>query len=335
MENEILRILLRMIYNDKLLEAYENRDESIEFPNTIKLEANVKNIIDFNLNFFDKYKVTLIKNAVIYAIENKIDEYLKFVKNHIDNLNEVLENEIFFKTKTTELAFKNIAYKVRGVDKDGYLRMDTDLNNNTINKNKDLFNRISNNFIKIEFITSKYRKALFNFLNVYDISDMDVYLNMFLITDKLDNVFIDETDFVTKENINEFKKIIIRMILSDNYIQLETYMYEQKLDEKIDEILDKNDSANEEIEDEYDHDEMNDFVLQLKTLDFINKCIVNNKYVLPNDDFIRFKLINNFLVYNVDYDKSYDIETIEQNKKKKLNLLKINPFYKFDMFNKN
>ena len=90
MENEILRILLRMIYNDKLLETYENRDESIEFPNTIKLEANVKNIVDFNLNFFDKYKVTLIKNAVIYAIENKIDEYLKFVKNHIDTLNEVL-----------------------------------------------------------------------------------------------------------------------------------------------------------------------------------------------------------------------------------------------------
>ena len=43
-------------------------------------------------------------------------------------------------------------------------------------------------------------------------------------------------------------------------------------------------------------------------------------------------MLENFIDYNNINSKEYEISVVEENKEKKLNLIKINPLYKLDLF---
>ena len=84
MEQEIFKIIMGMIYDDKLEDMYENRSHDIIFPLNIKLDPNFKVLSDFNQRYFEKYEVILVNNALIYALRKNDKEYLTFFKENIN-----------------------------------------------------------------------------------------------------------------------------------------------------------------------------------------------------------------------------------------------------------
>ena len=70
MENEILNIITRMAYSDKIIEAREKRLDDTPFPLKIELPPNVRVITDFNDEYYLKYENTLIIHAIVYALKN-------------------------------------------------------------------------------------------------------------------------------------------------------------------------------------------------------------------------------------------------------------------------
>ena len=100
MEQEILDIIKRISYSDRIKELYDNRSKIIEFPLNVTL--NYKIISDFNDEYFNKYENILVENALINAINNKETKYLDFFNNHIENIKEVLDNNIAFRNNTSD-----------------------------------------------------------------------------------------------------------------------------------------------------------------------------------------------------------------------------------------
>lgn len=335
MDKEVLDIVMQMIYNDKINEMYENRSTQIDFPIKITTELNFKVLVDFNNNYFNKYQYILLNNALTYALKQNNKDYLNFIKENIDRLKEYLETEMMFRIKTIELAYKNLINKFyENKYKDEEI----------IEQNKDFYEKINKIFTKKEFITQIYRKIIFEFINSTD-EDKEELLDHFLSTDYFDNDVITLSEnFIEKNSINNFKKIIVRLILFDTYLHIQSLYMEEEIDKHINNIYkkyhnegyDENTYYDEDLDtDDFDEEdfEMLNEENDMKILEYIDYCIQNNRFELPSDETTRMNILAKFLTYNVYSDKNgrnYDIETIEQDTEKKLTLKKINPLYKLE-----
>lgn len=339
MENEILDIIKKMIYEDLENEAYENRYKTVDFPTTINLIPNFKVITDFNDYYFEKYKQILVTNSVVYALENNKSSYIDFIENHISNLEKALNDINLFKAKTTEFAILNLISKSNKIG--NTLLFNINSNKNTIDNNKTLFDTINKNFISFTSFTNFYRNILFDYLSQFDKLDRDMILDEFLTSNSLDEEFIKfSKKNILKNRINTYKYFIIRNILSDNYLIVTTTKIESEFDKYIDNI-NKNEIEDEyddeldyESEKEFDDEDVLDFT-DKKIHNYLEKCIENNRFLLPIENNLRFNMFVNFLAYNESNSKEYDIETVEGsiNDLKKLKL--INPLYKFDLIKTN
>lgn len=332
MEKEVLDIIMQMIYNDKIDEMYEKRSMKIDFPITVPTEINFKVLTDFNANYFDKYQYILLNNALVYALKHNNKDYLLFIKEHINNLKNYLKNEMMFRIKTIELGYKNLINKF-------YLNNYKD--KDIINKNKNLFKKINEISVKKETINQVYKNILFNLINnTYD--KKPELLNQILSTNEFDKHIIELSNgIIDKNDINHFKNIIIRLILGDTFLHIVSNYMDEEYNDDSDNLYYKEDYDDKyENEQDYDDKDLDEFEkeIDMKILKHIEICVNNNIYVLPNDEDLRNDIISYFLIYNTytdDNTRKFDIETIEQDKEKKLVLKKINPLYKLDAIDLN
>lgn len=331
MENEIIKIILQLSYDNELEKLINSDKTTLPFPLKLNLTPTIKVLNLFNESYFDKYKETLLENALVYAMETKNKRYLNFIKENLSRIKEMASNEFSFKLKTTELAFKNISSK--SFIKNDSFEFNPDLNKKTIEKNKELFNEIKKSFAKIESVSNYYLNIILDFISNVPYENQEEQLNKFINTKELDTIVMKKYN-LSNEDLNFLKIFTVRKILADNFIEITIFNYEDELDEKLHNIDSSYRYDSEEKFDDFDYfDENNDIEEDYdnKTLDFIEKCVVSNNYVLPSDNHLRFYMINNFLSYNDDNNKSYEIETIESNKKLLKTLKQINPLYKFDL----
>ena len=124
------------------------------------------------------------------------------------------------------------------------------------------------------------------------------------------------------------------MILSDNYLIIESDLHEKDIDDLIADI--KLNYYEEDNEDYKDEDEVEEEIKELENdkeiLEFITNCLDYNTFNLPKNKRIKNVMLENFIDYNNINSKEYEISVVEENKEKKLNLIKINPLYKLDLF---
>ena len=296
MENEIIKIILQLSYDNELKKLINSDKTTFSFPLKLNLTPTIKVLNLFNESYFDKYKETLLENALVYAIETKNKRYLNFIKENLSKIKEMTSSEFSFKLKTTELAFKNISSK--SFIKNDYFEINPNLNKKTIEKNKELFNDIQKSFAKIESISNYYLNIILDFISNFSYANQEEQLNKFINTKELDKMVMKKYN-LSNEDLNFLKVFTVRKILADNFIEITVFNYEDELDEKLhnidssyhydsEEEFDDNINffgENDDIEEDYDN----------KTLDFIEKCVASNNYVLPNDNHLRIYMINNFL----------------------------------------
>jgi len=345
MEKEILDIIKRISYSDRIKELYDNRSKIIEFPLNITL--NYKIIADFTDEYFFKYENVLIENALINALENNESKYLEFFNNHKNDLKELIDNNIAFRIKTSDLAIKNIMNKI-------YFNKNND--EKIKNNNKEIFNKIKNIYTSVESLGVVYRKIIMTFLESKNDIEKEKLLDIFLLSNLFDSVLVDlSNNLLNPKNMLEFKKMLIRLILFDNYLHIETtkddkeekdnentyYLDQEELDSMGEEIYndveEDEDLDNEDIQVEVvemvDCDDLYNKENKL-ILSHIKNCIKYNKYVLPEDEDLRFTIYSRFISYNLYIpEKEENYNLIKDDKEKVLNLKKINPLYKLEFVN--
>lgn len=326
MENEILNIITRMAYSDKIIEAREKRLDDTPFPLKIELPPNIKVITDFNDEYYLKYENTLIINAIVYALKNNKEEYLKFVYNHINDLRIVLNNELNARIHTTKYAITNIVKSLKQIN--GKLSFNNEINLETIKDNKNIFDKIDILFTETQFITNLYRKVLFEFLEAYDRDEMSYYLSIFLTTNRMDSMFLNNNDYIGKEELQSFKYIITRMVLQDNYITIKTELHENEISDYIDSLNNK--SFEEELNKD-EEAEINYYNNLKETLHHIEDCLETKNFCLPQNQEMIENMLNTFIEFNYIKCKEYEKDLIDKDKQMRLELSKINPLYKFDI----
>lgn len=333
MENEIAEKFLQIECNDKIEQYVNERKEEIDYPLNLNLNTNYKTILDFNDEYFDKYEYTLLINAIIYNLEHKPNSILlNDIKNNINNIREYINSSLILRAKIIQDAISNI--KLISYKDQGKIKINKTPNLKVINNHKVIFNKINEQYINVNSITEIYRKTLFKFLDVYNRYDITYYLNVFLTSNNLDKAFLQNNNLITKDNLFEYKRTLIRMILSDNYLIIESDLHEKDIDDLITDI--KLNYYEEDNEDYKDKDEVEEEIKELENdkeiLEFITNCIDYNTYNLPKNKRIKNVMLENFIDYNNINSKEYEISVVEENKEKKLNLIKINPLYKLDLF---
>lgn len=346
MEKEILDIIKRISYSDRIKELYDNRSKIIEFPLNITL--NYKIIADFTDEYFFKYENILVENAIINALENNECKYIEFLNNHINDLKETLDNNIAFRIKTADLALKNIINKI-------YFNKNND---EKIKKdNKDIFNKIKNVYTSVNSISLTYRKFIMTFLETKNELEKEKLLDIFILSNIFDSIIIDISNNLLKpKDLLDFKIILIRLILFDNYLHIETIKEdseEEKDNENIyyldhKELGSVEEEVYEEKDEEYilDDDDINVEIVEMVDcnklyneenkliLTHIKNCIKYNKYVLPEDENLRTAIYSRFISYNLYIpNKEENYNLIKDDKEKVLNLKKINPLYKLEFVN--
>ena len=333
MEKEIAEIFFQIECNDKIEQYANERKEEIDYPLNLNLSTNYKTILDFNDKYFDKYEYTLLINAIIYNLEhNPNSRLLNDIKNNINNIREYINSSLILRAKIIQDAISNI--KLISYKDKGKIKINKDPNLKVINNYKALFDKINEQYINVNSITEIYRKTLFKFLDVYNRYDITYYLNVFLTSNNLDKAFLQNNNLITKDNLFEYKRTLIRMILSDNYLIIESDLHEKDIDDLITDIkLNYYEEDNEDYKDEDEvEEEIRDLENDKEILEFITNCIENNTYCLPKNNRIKNMMLENFIDYNNINSKEYEISVVEENKEKKLNLIKINPLYKLDLF---
>ena len=322
MENTIITILKELINKDKIDTAYNDKASTIDFNNIDKLEPNMKVIIDFNDVYFNNFEYTLLFNSIVYALEVNDQIFLNYFKNNISNIKNTIKNNSLFKIKITEYAIKNINNKI-----DNNMNYINDLNNETINNNSKIFDTIKKQYFSFKGIGDIYRSLIIDLIYKYPniIKDDILFFEQFLFSKKYDSFFIvNNKDFINENNISQYKIILTRLILADNYINTEVELIENDFDDFLNDIDDDYENIEEEELIEEDTEINN----------YLNECIKHNYYYLPKDNDLRFNMYRKFLIYNSgDYDKSYDYDTINSDNEKRLKLIKINPLSKIDLLN--
>ena len=221
-----------------------------------------------------------------------------------------------FRVTITRFAFYNLKRKIiLNIDNDERIK----------NSNKNIFYNLYNVY-KINTITSIYRKILLDFLKKFNSDDLEIILDDILTTNKYDNELIKSNDFLNRNNIIQFKCFIIRVILSDNYIDIKSTEKDIVLYDEL--FIDEDE---EDFEDEFDYED--------DPIDLIDEQIVN--YIenlkgayLPNDIELRYYLYNRFVMYNIYVkEQKFDIESIKDDSETIKVLKKINPHYYLDIIN--
>ena len=324
MENVIIRIIIRFIYEDTINNALNDDSNDI-----IKLEikSTPKVINEFIKKYFYKYEDVLIVNALVYSIVNNDDSFInelkEVFKGDYNNYKMSLLNNIALQYKIADLAVKNIIGNC--VIENSILIFKPDNNNKIIDNNKGLFDEILSNYIKVDAIFNYYRKIMFGFIEIAQkyLPDTDAFLNVFLESNTFDDEFLKyATNYIKKENLSFFKSVIKKMIICDNYVFSELAI------EEYEDIFENDDVDIEEVEESNER-----LKIYRNILDYIEICSETNNFELPNDDEIKLEMINNFIVYEQDtsLDRQEDIKLIEEDPETHFKLKKINPLYKFDL----
>lgn len=341
MEKEILDIIIRLCYRDRLKELYEKRENNIEFPIKLSLPANFKVVSDFCDDYFFKYEKILLENALIYALYIKEKNYLTFIKEHIFELRKTIDNDLPFRLKTADLGIKNITNKnIANINIDEKIKRE----------NSELFNIIEKTYTDIKCVTLLYRNIIMNFLDTTYNEDREILLDTFLLTDEVNKYFIELNQDVNEKDLKYLKQTLVRLILFDNYLHIEKTLedinnYNESYDnDYLKNILNiEKDDHSEDID--YEIDDENEDEMDIETdyensckeiLNHINLCIKRNKFNLPTNTDLRFNMYSKFLSYNLYLDdRKYDYNKIESDKVKALKLSKINPLYKLELLNFN
>lgn len=307
-EIEILKKITNLISNYLYINNLNstNKIDIINIPKDI-----VDNFID---KYFNQYEETLIKNSLIYALSNEKKDYLKLYLNNQTNFNEYLKLNNEQKLITTRYALQNIYTKiVNNINND----------NQIIESNPNYF---KDNYDYI-FITELYRMLLLELINPK--LDNDVYntLDQIFYTNKLDKEIIKQFCTFTKQDLYLFKKIVIRFLLSDNFVYFESLKYDLETEEEL--SLENEDEFIEELDEDFNIEGIQEYEVEVddEILDYIYECIENNTFILPEDNDLRYRIYETFIKTNVDIvNKQYDLINIEDNNKT-LELKKINPLY--------
>ena len=303
MENEILNI----IYNEK------DRIELQDFLN------------EFDTKYYSIYKETLILNSIIFALKYNNNFYINYIK---DNISSIDDNN-FLKQTTILYAIRNILDNSKFIN--NKIVFDNTTNNKYIKRNKELIDKLKLDSMKIYTINKLYREELLNFLSTRKNQDIAVFLDKFLNTTELDKRFLSNSKVIENKDLLSFKYYIIRLIISDNYLFIESEFMEEDTISYIDELKDKYNIDIENLNDE-ELDDIEYIEESEEIINHIKSCLEDNYYILPTDDTTRLNMLENFINYNYQsFTKEYEILNIESDEEKKLNLRKINPLYRLDL----
>lgn len=303
MENEILNI----IYNEK------DRIELQDFLN------------EFDTKYYSIYKETLILNSIIYALKYSDNFFINYIK---DNVSSIDDNN-FLKQTTILYAIRNILDNSKFIN--NKIVFDNTTNNKYIKRNKELIDKLKLNSMKIYTINNLYREELLNFLSTRKNQDIAVFLDKFINTTELDKRFLSNSKVIENKDLLSFKYYIIRLIISDNYLFIESEFMEEDTISYIDELKDKYNIDIENLNDE-ELDDIEYIEESEEIINHIKSCLEDNYYILPTDDTTRLNMLENFINYNYQsFTKEYEILNIESDEEKKLNLRKINPLYRLDL----
>lgn len=303
MENEILNI----IYNEK------NRIELQDFLN------------EFDTKYYSVYKETLILNSIIFALKHNNNFYINYIKDNISSI----DDNTFLKQTTILYAIKNILDNSKIIN--NKIVFDNTSNNKYIKRNKELIDKLKLDSMKIYTINKLYREELLKFLSTRKNQDIAEFLDKFLNTTVLDTRFLSYTKVIKDKDLLSFKYYIIRLILSDNYLFIESDFMEQDTISYIDELKEKYNIDMEDLNDE-ELDDIEYIKESEEIINHIKSCLEDNYYTLPIEDTTRLNMLENFINYNYQsFSKEYEILNIESDEEKKLNLRKINPLYRLDL----
>lgn len=303
MENEILNI----IYNEK------DRIELQDFLN------------EFDTKYYSIYKETLILNSIIYALKYSDNFFINYIKDNVSSI----DDNTFLKQTTILYAIKNILDNSKIIN--NKIVFDNTSNNKYIKRNKELIDKLKLDSMKIYTINKLYREELLKFLSTRKNQDIAEFLDKFLNTTELDTRFLSYTKVIKDKDLLSFKYYIIRLILSDNYLLIESEFMEQDTISYIDELKEKYNIDMEDLNDE-ELDDIEYIKESEEIINHIKSCLEDNYYTLPIEDTTRLNMLENFINYNYQsLTKEYEILNIESDEEKKLNLRKINPLYRLDL----
>lgn len=312
MENEIFKELYKLAYVSKLNQLYQNKEINFEFPISIE-ELSFDVLLDYNKEHFNKNKYILLKNALEYIIYTNNQKYINIFNDNNKELNKLINDEVVFRANITNFAFKNIKNKLNNLYKDEEI----------INKNKELFNKTCN-YYSVNSYGNICRKIILDFISKFN-NNEEIILDNILLTKKYDEKLINYSEeFLNKNNINEFKNFISRIILFDNYLHIKSMeIYNEDDDLNIyDDIVD--------FDDEYDEIPL----MNKEILNYIDECLELNSLSLPEDTELRLNMYIYFITYNTYIDdKNFDLENIKDDNTNIKILKKINPLYLIDFIN--
>jgi len=303
METEIYNLIKKITYEQSIKKLYDERAEFFEYP--IKIDRITFDVLDiFNNLYFDKYKSCLIENAAIYAIRNKDTKYINLFDKK--NIQQLINGDRIIRAMITQRAFYNINTKIK---------YNKNLDKETKENNLELYNKLTKTY-SVEVITKKIRKIILGFLNNYDSSNYEIILDAILTTNKLDEEIIKYDNFLNKTNLNNYKNLLFRIILSDNYIYLKSL-------EKDTAFEIEDDVYNEIDEDEEFVEYMDEQIIEL--LEDYNLSELS-------DYGVRLNLYSNFIIYNILLsEQKEDYKNIKNDKEAIKTLKKLNPFYFLDL----
>lgn len=327
MEEKLLELIMNIYINSKYTEMYNNKVKDFNLHVEINDDISFNILIDFNNKYFDKYKIILFENALIYALYTNNKEYLNHLKENENK--DPLNSNLLFQTMTTKLAYKNLYNK--------YI--------NNINYDKKIKDKYFNIFDKykymdeknIETITSLYRKILLNYLNKYSMEDTEIILDNFINSNILDKDFINNSNgIININNLPYYKYMITKLIFSDNYLHLKS-LEKEEYDSMND--YSKNELDYDEDDYEYDFEEKNlekedELLTEIdnKILDYIETSLTNKTLILPADEELRLNIYAKFIAYNLYLcNFKYDFENIKEDTDTIKKLKKINPVYMLDL----
>lgn len=364
MEQEIITIILHKMYNHKIQKLYEEETTSFDFPEHINIDKIPFNILyDFKEQHYEAYKNILIENAFIYSYLVNDNNFKDYFIESINEIDDKIEDDIFFQMKICEYGIKHTFNKT----------YDKNTDESKIREEyKNIFKVLENKDTKLYSITNIYRKFIIDYLKNFK-DDFEIVLDEILSTTNIDKDLINcSNGLLNESNIKNFKSILYRLILTDNFIYIENvlnagdeydYLFEPEIvtkdsfkdysrtkfkDDEFDE-----DEVEDEYDEEYDEDEhLNEFEdkeyteedikqdqeivneININIMNYIKECIENDRYLLPKDDEIRYNLYSIFFTYNdYDTDRKLDIENISENKESIKALKKLNPLYLMDLIN--
>jgi len=298
MESEIYEIIKKIIYDET--------KKNIDITGIDKIPFDILNV--FNDMFFDKYKECLLHNAAINAIYKNDLNYINLFNN--TNINFLIQNDKTIRAKITQRALYNINKKIRtNINDDIYIK----------EKNNKIYNSLTNVY-SLETLSMIYRKIILNYLKNFNDPEHELILDILLFSNNLDNDLIKQTDFITKEDLKHFKKILFRIILSDNYIYLKSL--EKDLEKDIDNLENIDDDFDDDFDDEYLIDNDKEIIYFIE---------YGNFEILNNND-LRLNLYRNFIIYNILLnEQKEDFLNIKDDKETIRTLKKVNPLFLLDL----